>query len=121
MFVTYCVLAVIYSGMLTFSGLMKLQHDPQAVQMIHEVIGVPLALFPVLAACEFAGALGLLAGIRWARLGIAAALGLIVYFFGAIGSHILAGDIAGIGGAIFMLAIASVLLALRLRTQGRAV
>jgi hypothetical protein len=50
MFITYCVLAVVYSAMLIFSGITKLQPHPQAVQIIHELIGVPLELFPVLAA-----------------------------------------------------------------------
>ena len=29
MFITYCVLAVLYSGMLIFSGVTKLQHHPR--------------------------------------------------------------------------------------------
>ncbi len=119
MFITYCVLAVLYSAMLTLSGVSKLQHHPEAVRIIHDVIGVPLSLFPVLAACEFAGALGLLAGIRRSGLGIAAAVGVVVYFVGAIVSHLLVGDVAGIGSAGFMLAIAAALLILRLKTRSR--
>lgn len=119
MFIVYCVLAIVYSGMLIVSGIVKLQHNPQAVQIIHERIGVPLEFFPVLAACEFAGALGLLAGIRRARLGIAAAIGLVIYFVGAIISHLLVGDVAGIGSPAFMLVIASALLAIRIKTRGR--
>jgi len=120
MFIAYCVLAVAYSGMLIFSGVTKLQPHPQAVQIIHELIGVPLGLFPVLAACEFAGALGLLAGIRWAGLGIAASVGVVIYFVGASISHLLAGDVAGIASPVFMLAIASLLLLMRVRTRARA-
>ena len=41
MFIAYCVLAIVYSGMLIVSGIVKLQHNPQAVQIIHERIGVP--------------------------------------------------------------------------------
>lgn len=87
--------------------------------MIHEVIGVPLQFFPVLAMLEFAGALGLLAGIGWASLGLAAAAGVVAYFVGAILSHVLVGDFGGIGGAAFMLVIASALFAMRYRTRGR--
>jgi hypothetical protein len=119
MFIAYCVLAVVYSGMLIFSGILKLQHTPQAVQIIHELIGVPLEYFPVLAACEIAGAVGLLAGIRWARLGIAAAIGIVIYFVGAIISHLRVGDVAGIGSPTFMLAVAAALLALRIKTRRR--
>ena len=120
MFIAYCVLAVVYPAMLIFSGVTKLQHHPQAVQIIHELIGVPLGWFPVLAACEFAGAAGLLVGIRWARLGIAAAGGVVIYFMGAIISHMLVSDFAGLGSPAFMLAIALVLLATRIRTRARA-
>ena len=41
---------------------------------------VPLKDFPLLAACEFSGALGLVLGIWWLILGVAAAIGLILYF-----------------------------------------
>lgn len=120
MFITYCILAFAYSTMLIVSGITKLQHHPDAVRIIHEMIGVPLALFPVLAACEFAGAAGLLAGIRWARLGIAAAVGLVIYFVGAMISHMLVSDVAGLGSPAFMLVIAAVLLATRIKTRARA-
>jgi isoprenylcysteine carboxyl methyltransferase (ICMT) family protein YpbQ len=119
MFIAYCVLAVVYSVTLIFSGIFKLQHHPQAVQIIHELIGVPLGLFPVLAACEFAGAAGLLAGIRWAGLGIAAAVGLVIYFVGAMISHMLAADFAGLGSPGYMLVIALVLLGIRIKTRAR--
>ena len=119
MFIVYCVLAVLYAAMLTFSGITKLQPHPDAVKIIHEVIGVPMAFFPVLAALEFAAALGVVVGIWRAPLGIAAASGAVIYFIGAIVSHLLVGDVGGIGGAAFMLVIALVLLALRVKTQGR--
>jgi hypothetical protein len=119
MFIAYSILAVLYSAMLVFSAVGKLRLDPQQVQIIHDVIGVPLSLFPVLAACELAGAAGLLAGIRWRSLGIAAAVGLIIYFVGAIASHIVAGDAGGSGGAIFMLVVAAIVLALRVKAPQR--
>ena len=58
-----------------------------------------------------------MAGIRWPRLGIAAAIGCVIYFVGAIISHLLVGDVAGIGSPAFMLAFAATLLALRMKTQ----
>jgi hypothetical protein len=53
------------AAMVAFSGLGKLRLDPRIVRIIHEVIGVPLKYFPLLAACEFVGALGLVLGIWW--------------------------------------------------------
>jgi DoxX-like family len=111
------VIAVLYSAALIFSAIGKLRLDPTQVLIIHERVGVPLSIFPLLAACEFAGAIGLLAGIRWRRLGIAAAIGLVIYFVGAILSHVRVGDFAGLGSPAFMLAIAVAALATRIKVQ----
>lgn len=119
MFIAYCIVAVLYSGMLVLSGVSKLQHHPEAVAIIHQLIGVPLAFFPVLALLELAAAAGLLAGIRWAQLGIAAAIGAGLYFVGAIISHLLVGDVAGISSPLFMLGLAATLLLLRLKLRAK--
>ena len=73
------------------------------VQVIHEVVGVPLKYFPLLAASEFAGALGIVLGIWWPCLGVAAGIGLVLYFVGAVVSHLRVGDLKGIGPAAFIL------------------
>ena len=72
--------------------------------------------FPLLAACEIAGGFGLVAGILWPILGVAAGIGLELYFLGAIVSHLRAGDAKGIGSPVLMLVFASVVLALRFVT-----
>jgi hypothetical protein len=56
-----------------------------------------------------AGAIGLLSGFAMPVLGVAAATGLVLYFIGAISAHIRARD-AGVGGAIFFLALAALAL-----------
>lgn len=50
--------------------------------------GVPRAWLPRLAAARAAGALGLLVGIWVPLIGIAAALGIVLYFVGAIITHV---------------------------------
>ena len=50
------------------------------------------------------------------HLGVAAGIGLIVYFAGATVSHLWAGDVKGIGPAAFMLALAAAALAMRILT-----
>jgi hypothetical protein len=100
--------------MAAFSGLGKLRHDPKIVHVVHEIVGVPLNYFPLLAACEIAGALGLVLGIWRPWVGMAAGVGLVVYFVGAIVSHLRVGDGKGIGPAAFMLIISATALALRL-------
>ena len=109
----YLIVTIVAAAMAAFSGLGKLRRDPKIVQIVHEVVGVPLKYFPYLAACELAGALGLVLGIWWPSLGMAAGIGLVVYFVVAIGSHVLVGDVNGIGAAAFMLIISVAALILR--------
>ncbi|MGO9273783.1 MAG: DoxX family protein [Terriglobia bacterium] len=113
----YLVTTVVVALLTAFSGLGKMRRDPRQVKVINETVGVPLKYFPLLAACEFAGALGLVAGIRWPALGVAAAIGLVLYFVGAIVSHLRVGDIKGIGSAAFMLVLAAGALVVRVVTM----
>jgi uncharacterized membrane protein YphA (DoxX/SURF4 family) len=113
MHILYLVITVAFALMVTYSGVGKIRRDPLPVKVVHETIGLPLKYFPLLAACEFAGAVGLVAGIWWPPIGIAAGIGLVLYFVGAIVSHLRVGDVKGIGSAAFMLALAAIALALR--------
>jgi uncharacterized membrane protein YphA (DoxX/SURF4 family) len=79
------------------SGVAKLRHDPKVVRVVHEIAGVPMRWFPWLAACEFAGAAGLVLGFAWRPLGIAAAVCLVVYFVGAVVADLRVRDFKGIG------------------------
>jgi hypothetical protein len=111
--IAYLVVTIVAAAMAAFSGLGKLRGDPKIVHIVHEVVGVALKYFLHLAACEFAGALGLVLGIWWPFVGMAAGIGLVVYFVGAIVSHVRVGDVKGIGPATFMLIISVAPLALR--------
>ena len=115
MSIAYSVHAVGTSLMVTFSGMMKVRHDPKITKIIHEVVGVPLRFFPYLAACEFAGAFGLLVGMVWPALGLAAASGLVLYFVGAVIGHVRVGNFKGLGPAAFMLCMSGACLILRVR------
>jgi len=75
-----------------------------------------LKYFPLLAACEFVGALGLVLGIWWPSLGVAAGIDLVLCFVGAV-SHVRVGDVKGMGPAAFMLTVSVAALALRILTQ----
>jgi hypothetical protein len=55
----YQVIAIALAAVAAFSGVGKLRRDAKIVHIVHEVVGVQLKYFPHLAACEFAGALGL--------------------------------------------------------------
>jgi hypothetical protein len=112
----YLVLTVAFALMAAFSGVGKIRRDPRQVKVVHEIVGLPLKYFPLLAACEFSGAVGLLVGIWQPAIGIAAGIGLVLYFVGAIVSHLRVGDVKGIGPAVFMLVLAAGVLALRILT-----
>ena len=113
----YLVVTVLFAAMAAFSALGKIRRDPRIVHIINEVVGVPLKYFSLLAACELAGAFGLVLGIWWPVLGVAAGFGLVLYFVGATVSHLRVGDVKGVGPAAFMLALAAGALALRLLTH----
>lgn len=110
----YPVIAIVLAAVATASGVRKLLHDPKILHIVHEVVGVPLKYFPHLAVCLFAGALGLVLGIWWPPVGIAAAIGLLVYFLGAIVLHLRVGDVKGMVPAVFMLILCVAALALRI-------
>ena len=116
MHIAYLVIAILFAAMVAFSGFGKIRRDAHQVQVVHETVGVPLKYFPLLAACEFAGALGLVVGIWWPILGVAAAIGLVLYFLGATVSHLRVRDVKGIGPAAFMLVVAAAALATRIVT-----
>ena len=111
--IAYLVITILLAAMTLFSGFGKLRHDPHIVKVIHETVGVPMKYFPLLATCEIAGAVGLVAGIWCWPLGVAAAIGLLLYFFGAVLSHLRVRDIKGIGPAAFLLALSAGALYLR--------
>ena len=114
MHIAYLVLTVVFALMVAYSGVGKIRRDPLPVRVVHETVGVPLKYFPLLAACEFAGAMGLVVGIWWPLIGVAAGIGLVFYFVGAVVSHLRVGDVKGIGPAVFMLVLAAGALALRI-------
>jgi len=116
MHIAYPVITILFAAMVVFSGFGKIRRDPHQMQVVHETVGVPLKYFPLLAACEFAGSVGLILGIWWPMLGVAAAIGLILYFVGATVSHLRVGDVKGIGPAAFMLVVAGAALATRILT-----
>ncbi|GAA4873610.1 DoxX family protein [Saccharopolyspora cebuensis] len=56
-------------------------------------LGLPSGMVVVLGLLEVAGALGLLAGFKIRVLGAAAAIGLVLMMLGAVGFHVISGDL----------------------------
>ncbi|RBM23019.1 DoxX family protein [Streptomyces sp. PT12] len=112
MFVAYVIVGIVLALLLTFSGRTKLARDERIVEGLTG-IGVPLSWFPFLAASEFAGAIGLVVGFWWAPIGIAAAIGVILYFVGAVAAHLRKRDLKGLPPAVLLLLVAIAALILR--------
>ncbi len=119
MSIAYLVVTICLVPILTFSGIGKLRRDPHIVRVINEVVGVPLKYFPLLAACEFLAAAGLLIGIWVPSLGALAGAATVAYFVGAVISHLRVRDFKEIGPAAFLLTMAVAALVLRLLTVHR--
>jgi len=86
-FIATVVVSVLLAVAALGSAGSKLSKQPKVVEGL-TTVGVPLSWFPRLAALEIAGAIGLLIGLAVARLGIAAAIGLVAYFVGAVIAHV---------------------------------
>jgi hypothetical protein len=91
MFIAYVLVALALSLALVASGGMKLTKQPRVVDGIGG-LGVPLTWFPALATAEIAGAAGLVIGLWVPALGIAAGIGVVLYFTGAVATHVRAHD-----------------------------
>ncbi|WP_129663957.1 DoxX family protein [Phytoactinopolyspora endophytica] len=91
MFVLTVIVTVVLAAALTMSAYIKLTLREPYVQGYVRV-GVPAEKLKYLAFVLLAGTAGLILGLFWAPLGIAAAAALTCYFLLAIGSHIRAGD-----------------------------
>jgi hypothetical protein len=79
-------------------------------------VGVPDDKLDYLAIILLAGAAGLILGLLWAPIGVAAAIALIAYFIVAIAFHIRADDLEHLPTPVAMALIAIAALVLRLAT-----
>jgi uncharacterized membrane protein YphA (DoxX/SURF4 family) len=113
MFIAYAVIAGLLALGLLPSAWTKLTRQERVVQTFTGQLGVPLGLYPFLAACEIAGAAGLIIGLWYRPLGIAAAAGVALYFVGAIGAHLRKNDGKGIVTPVLILILAVTALVLR--------
>jgi uncharacterized membrane protein YphA (DoxX/SURF4 family) len=114
MSLAYEVVGAVFALLLVLSAYAKLARLPRLVEAMTD-LGVPPRVLPLLAVLEVAGAVGLLIGMWWAPLGIAAAVGLVVYFIGAVTAHVRKSDYKGIAGAAFMFVVSIVVLVLSIR------
>ncbi|MER5306804.1 DoxX family protein [Streptomyces sp. NPDC002773] len=91
MFIGYVVVAALLAFALSASAFLTFTRNPQIVGSMTK-LDVPDAWLPRLATLKAAGALGLLAGLAVPLLGGAAAIGVFLYFIGALVTHLRAKD-----------------------------
>jgi hypothetical protein len=105
------VIPVLLAALLVFAAARKLSHRPEVVATYTRV-GVPEDRLDLLAWLLIAGAAGLLAGLAWHPIGVAAGIGLVVYFLLAIAAHVRANDARNLLAPVVMelLAVASLVL-----------
>ena len=111
MLIAYIIVIAVLGPLLIASATGKLRRDKRQLTILDRV-GVPATLVPWLAVCEIAGAAGLVLGIAWIPLGIAASIGIAAYFVGAIAAHIRINDPTGIAPAVSLLALGGAAFAL---------
>ena len=109
----YIVASALLALLLVYAAGRKLSHRPDVVASYARV-GVPEHRLGVLAMLLLAGAIGIVAGIFVAAIGIAAALCLVVYFALAIVAHVRHEDLANLPTPMVMLVLSVVVLVLRL-------
>ena len=115
MFIVTVVVSVLLALAAAGSAMGKLTKNPKIVEQLTG-LGVPTSWLPPLAVAELAGAVGLLVGLAVAPLGMAAAVGLILYFLGAVATHVKAGDTKGIPAPLVLALISAAALVLRIAT-----
>jgi len=81
------IVSALLAAILAAASVRKLSHREEVVAS-YERVGVPPDKLDQLAFILLAGAAGLVLGIIWAPIGIAAGIGVIVYFVLAIVAHI---------------------------------
>ncbi len=114
MFIAVAIVCILLALALVVSGAFKLKKNPDLVEGM-AAVGVPEHRLWLLAVAEVAGAIGLVVGLFWWPIGVAAAIGVILYFVGATGAHIRVRD-THLGPPLALLLVAAVALGLRLTT-----
>jgi hypothetical protein len=85
------VVTALLAAMLGFAGLIKVLGVKQSLT-IRDHLGVKPVQWRAIGALELAAVAGVLAGLAWSPIGVAAAVGSALLLLGAIGFHARASD-----------------------------
>jgi DoxX-like family len=116
MFILTAVLSVLLAAAMALSAVRKARRSPDSLAL-RDRLGVAPALWSSIGVPEVLAAAGLITGLWWAPLGVAAAAGVVLLMLGAVAFHLRARFLGAalappVGVAVLALAAA----ALRLTT-----
>jgi hypothetical protein len=111
MFIAYVVVTLLAAAANIFSATLDFIRYKQVLINMAKA-GVSESWITPLGILKAAGAIGLLVGIGVPLIGTAAAIGLILFFVGAISTHLRAQDSFGLAVAFLLLAVAALVLRL---------
>jgi hypothetical protein len=106
------IVTLLLAALFTFSASIKLLGVAKSLE-IRDHLGVKPLQWRLIGVCELAGVAGVLVGLLWAPIGIAAAIGLALLTIGAIAYHVRMSDrVADLAPAVIgvLLALAAVVL-----------
>lgn len=92
MYVAAVILSVLLGLAVLGAGVPKVLLKGETPAHLQKDMGLSEGLVRFIGLAEVAAAAGLVIGIFWQPLGVAAAIGLIALFIGAVGFHVRAGD-----------------------------
>ena len=113
MFIGYVAVAVVAAGLNAWAAALDLRRADSAVANAAKV-DVPQSWLLPLGALKLAGAVGLIAGIVVPSLGVAAAIGLVLFFVCAVFAHLRVGWYSTLPFPLVFLLFAVLALVLRL-------
>lgn len=113
MFVATVIVSVLLALAFVGAGVSKILTQPKMVEAAAH-LGLSVRSFRFIGLAEVAAAAGLLIGLAWPPLGIAAAAGLVLLLLGALVFHVRAKDpVAAMAPVLVLLVLAVVTLVLR--------
>jgi hypothetical protein len=115
MFAVAAAVSALLAAMLATAAMRKLSHREEVVQSYVRV-GVPRDRLDYLAFILLAGAGGLVLGLFWAPIGIAAGIGVVCYFVLAVAAHIRHHDQQHLAAPLVIEVLAVAALTLRVAT-----
>jgi hypothetical protein len=118
MFTAYIVFTVLAATANAYAATLDFLR-PSKILLSMAKLGVPESWLPFLGILKAAGAIGLLVGLRVPLIGTAAAVGVTLFFVGAIITHLRARD-HSFGAAAIFLALAGAVLVSGLLARGSA-